>query len=109
MLGIDSLDRVNLDPGDIWILTATQTATHILLTPTLSEQQRAGLLLELVSNLPVNLPKLRPMILDRFGDPAGIRLLGDLRINQAETVAYFKRHRVKGLLGRPRPARDDRF
>lgn len=102
LLGANSLDYVNLDPQSIWVLTATQMATHILRTSSLSHQQRAKRLLELVSNLPVNLEKLRSMMLDRFGDLEGIRLLRDLRTNQSETVAYFRRHRVKGLLGKPR-------
>lgn len=103
LLGVNSLDHVNLDRHHIWILTATQVAIYILRTASLSEQQREQLLLELVSRLPVNLEKIRPMVLDRFGDRAGILLCRNLRINQGETVAYFKRHRVKGLLGRPRP------
>jgi hypothetical protein len=107
LLSANSLDYVNLDPQSIWILTATQTATHILRTSSLSNEQRARRLLELVSNIPVNLAKLRAMLLDRFGDLEGISLLRDLRTNQGETVAYFRRHRVKGLLGKPRPVPSD--
>ncbi|MEM7404799.1 MAG: hypothetical protein AAF458_05865 [Pseudomonadota bacterium] len=105
----EPLNGVELEPGAITFVTATQAAFEILLAPW-TPDRRVDELRRLVALLPVNLRKIdtvlkrRPELLE--GHPRE-RLMAHLWGLQEDTVAYYKPRKPRGLYGRLfRPERE---
>lgn len=99
-LSADPLSSVELEPGDLGIVTPTQAALLILRHKAQGLAWQQACLLQLVARLPVNLDKLRGPIAALFSPEAAAALNQELKACQQSTVAHYKNARPKGLTGR---------
>ena len=85
------------------VVTATQGAFSILNSSEFSSAKRARELKRLVTNIPINLKKIK--MLDRpigFDENSWRKLMHEITKLQKPVIEYYRTNKVNGIIGRPR-------
>lgn len=99
-LSADPLACIELEPGDLGIVTPTQAALLILRHTKKPLDWQKACLLQLVARLPVNWDKLRGPITASFGPQDAAALNQEFKVCHLTSMAHYQSARPKGLTGR---------
>ena len=95
-------DKLNAETRKI-VVTATQGAFSILNSSEFSSAKRVRELKRLVTNIPINLKKIK--MLDRpigFDENSWRKLMHEITKLQKPVIEYYRTNKVNGIIGRPR-------
>ena len=97
------VDNYTLSNSGVNVVTATQGAFIILNSSEFSSAKRARELKRLVTNIPINLKKIK--MLDRpigFDENSWRKLMHEIAKLQKPVIEYYRTNKVNGIIGRPR-------